>query len=148
MNAESNFQTFQKSIPWHQTTPIDPTAEAVDRDLLTGPNLPIISATHHDKSATAGKWIQFSLLQPYTASLHHTTFTESRLILLSINGSLVNYEAANIPLRSKHTSVTANPLMGIGYQSYYSHTSALPQLPTSHLHNLLGVWVIALSPWW
>lgn len=96
MNAESNFQTFQKSIPWHQTTPIDPMAEAVDRDLLTGPNLPIISATHHDKSATAGKWIQFSLLQPYTASLHHTTFTESRLILLSINGSLVNYEAANI----------------------------------------------------
>lgn len=118
MDAQSNFQTFQKSIPWHQTIPIDPTAEAVDRDLLTGPNLQIISATHHDKSATAGKWIQSSLLHPYTASLHHTMFTQSQLILLSINGSLVNYEAANTPLRRKHTSVTANPVMGIGYQSY------------------------------
>lgn len=49
MYSWSKLQTFQKSIPWHQTIPIDPTGEAVDRVLPTGPNLPIISVTHRDK---------------------------------------------------------------------------------------------------
>lgn len=49
MCSWSKLQIFQKSIPWHQTIPIDPMGEAVDRDLPTGLNLPITSVTHHDK---------------------------------------------------------------------------------------------------
>lgn len=65
-DAWSDFQTFQKSIPWRQTIPIDPTGGPVDRALPTGPNHPIISVTHRDKSAMAGKWIRFTLAHPQT----------------------------------------------------------------------------------
>lgn len=62
MYSWSKLQIFQKSIPWHQTIPIDPMGEAVDRALPTGPSLPIISVTRRDKWATAGKWVHFSWL--------------------------------------------------------------------------------------
>lgn len=71
--------------------------EAVDHVLLTGLNYLIISVTHRDKSAMAGKWVQFSLVYPYPVSLSDRTFTESHQILLSINTSLINYVAPNTP---------------------------------------------------